>query len=95
MARELEPDSTVARAEGWAVETLGDEVVMLDPSRDRYLRLNRTGALLWSALEAPATVEELAGRLADAEGIPAERANRDALAFLSSLIEHGAVQLRG
>jgi hypothetical protein len=88
----LTPDSTIERAEGWVVETLGAEVVMLEPERDRYLRLNRTGALLWSALDEPATVTELARRLAEAEGISPERASDDTLAFVTHLIEHGAAR---
>jgi hypothetical protein len=87
----LDRTSTIARAKGWVVETLGGEVVMLDPGRDRYLRLNRTGSVLWGALEEPATVNDLAARLAEAEGIPAERATADTIAFVTDLIEHGAV----
>lgn len=88
----LGPNSTIERAEGWVVETLGDDVVMLEPDRDRYLRLNRTGALLWSALDEPATVSELVQRLAEAEGISHERAKEDTLAFVTDLIEHGAAR---
>jgi hypothetical protein len=90
---ELGPSSIVARADGWAVETLGAEVVMLDPARDRYLRLNPTGSVLWNALEEPACPSELAGRLAEAEGIARDRAERDVLGFLNSMIEHGAVRI--
>ncbi len=92
MAAALTPSSTVARAEGWVVETLGEEVVMLDPRSDRYLRLNRTGGRLWDALEEPLTVAELADRLAEAEAISAERAQEDALAFVNELIGHGAAR---
>jgi hypothetical protein len=94
MPDELGETATVARAEGWVEETLGSEVVMLDPARDRYLRLNRTGGLLWTALEKPATVAELTERLATAEEIPADRAKVDVLAFLTKLMEQGAVQTR-
>jgi hypothetical protein len=88
----LGPNSTIERTEGWVVETLGADVVMLEPERDRYLRLNRTGALLWSALEEPATVTELVQRLAEAEGISPERAREDTVAFVTDLIEHGAAR---
>ena len=84
-------EATIARREGWVVETLGADMVMLDPERDRYLRVNRTGAFLWQALEQPATVGDLAKRLAGAEGVPRERAEEDTLAFVARLIEHGAV----
>jgi hypothetical protein len=93
MSDQLGPNSRLARAEGLIVETLGDEVVMLDPERDRYLRLNRTGGLLWNELEQPATVAELADRLAGAAGIAPERAQEDTLAFVGLLIEHGAARI--
>jgi hypothetical protein len=90
MPRVDELDTTISRASGWIAETLGGDLVMLDPSRDCYLRLNRTGALLWQALAEPATVRELADALTQAEGIPADRAGQDALAFVNHLMEHGA-----
>jgi len=91
---ELGPNSTIARANGWVVETLGSELVMLDPARDRYLRLNRTGGLIWVAMEEPATVAELAAGLAETEGIPRDLARRDVIAFVSNLIDHGAAEYR-
>jgi Coenzyme PQQ synthesis protein D (PqqD) len=90
---ELAPDSIVSRADGLIVETLGEEVVMLDPGSDRYLRLNPTGRLLWEALSQPATVAELGERLAGAFGISPARAREDTIAFVASLMEHGAVRV--
>lgn len=92
MSGELGPETRIERSDGWVLETLGDEVVMLDPERDRYLRLNRTGSLIWNLLERPATVAELAGQLSEREGVPPERAQADTLAFVKQLIEHGAVR---
>jgi hypothetical protein len=88
-----EPETTIARGDGWVLETLGDEVVMLDPGEDRYLRLNRTGSLLWNQLQRPAKIEELAAGLAAAEEIPVERAQADTIAFVEQLIAHGAVRV--
>jgi hypothetical protein len=93
LASPPEPETTIARGDGWILETLGDKVVMLDPEADRYLRLNRTGSVLWNQLERPTKVEELAAGLADAEGIPVDRAQADTIAFVEQLIAHGAVQV--
>jgi Coenzyme PQQ synthesis protein D (PqqD) len=82
----------IERSEGWVLERLGNEVVMLDLERDRYLRLNRTGSLIWNLLEQPATIAQLAARLSEAERIPAERAQADTRAFVKQLVEHGAVR---
>jgi hypothetical protein len=92
LTAELQPQTRVARSDGWVMETLGEEVVMLDPERDRYLRLNRTGSVIWYMLDRPATIAELADRLARSEGIAAKRARSDTIAFVERMIEHGAVR---
>jgi hypothetical protein len=90
MPRVDELDTTISRSGEWIAEVLGSDLVMLDPSSDCYLRLNRTGALLWQALEEPSTVRQLADALVQAEDVPLERAGQDALAFVNHLMEHGA-----
>jgi hypothetical protein len=89
----LAPETRVARREGLIAETLGEETVMLDPERDTYLRLNRTGGIIWSGLDEPATVGELAERLARAAGIEAGRAREDTLRFVSQMVDHGAIRV--
>ena len=92
MTETLEPKTAVRRADGFLAETLGEETVMLDPERDRYLRLNRSGGILWSALTEPLTVEELSERLVDATGIDRERAREDTLSFVRRMLDHGAIR---
>jgi hypothetical protein len=89
----LDDGTRVARGEGLIAETLGEETVMLDPQRDTYLRLNRSGGLLWSRLAEPATVGELAQRLADAAGIDLQEAREDTLRFVAQMLDHGAIRV--
>lgn len=90
MNEAVNPATRISRAPGIIAEVLDGDLVMLDPERDSYLRLNRAGKLLWDALEAPQTVASLAELLARDTGIEPERAAADALAFARALVASGA-----
>lgn len=68
---------------------IDDEVVMLDARQGTYLALNGSAALLWTALAAGASREELAGVLVETYGIGTRQATEDADEFISSLAERG------
>ena len=61
------------------------EVVILDLATQRYLALNRSGALLWEMLAEGATRDDLVASLADAYGIDRDEAARDVGALLEAL----------
>jgi hypothetical protein len=65
------------------------EVVALDERAAVYLAANPAGALLWRALAAGATRDELVAELVDAYGIDAARARADTDAFLRELSSRG------
>jgi hypothetical protein len=65
-------------------EVEGD-VVVLDLRESRYLAINRTGQVLWSALAEGATRDELTERLVEAFGIDRAQAAADVDAFTSEL----------
>jgi hypothetical protein len=90
MPEPLTPATLIARTEGLVTQPMEDGIVMLDPEADRYLRLNATGRLIWEALEEPATVADLARVLNERSGVPTDRAEADAIAFVEGLIELGA-----
>jgi hypothetical protein len=93
MLERLSPQTRIARKDGLIVESLSGQTVMLDPERDRYLRLNETGGMLWEALAEPRTLAELGAQLADQAGIDPERAATDATAFVRGLLEAGAARV--
>ena len=66
---------------GW--RTLDGEVVALDSPRGVYLGANESGAVLWEALAAGATREQLAGKLIAAYGIEPATAERDVEEFIA------------
>ena len=61
------------------------EVVALDERSLMYLNANPSGAVLWRALAAGATREQLVGSLLDAFEVDEETAGRDVDRFLEDL----------
>jgi hypothetical protein len=68
---------------------LEGEIVALDASTSQYFATNRTGAVLWSALEKGATREQLVARLVEAFDVDEETAARDLDGFLAALEAQG------
>jgi hypothetical protein len=65
------------------------ELVAVDLRESRYLALNHTGQVLWTALAEGATPDELIERLVGAFGIERVRATADVAAFTSELESRG------
>ena len=70
----------------------GDEIVALDVGTATYLSVNPSGALLWEAVTAGATREELVERLVERFHIEREQAGPDVDAFLAELGERGLLE---
>ena len=69
-----------------------DEVLALDMERSIYLRLNRSGAMLWERLEDGATRSELIAALTDRFEVEPEEAAADVDAFIAACRERGLVR---
>jgi len=83
------------RADGIAVQELGDEVVVLDLRTSSYVLLNVTGAALWPALTEPSTIEQLARVLTARFDVDDERAAKAAAAFVEQLVGLGLIEQIG
>ena len=70
---------------------IDDEIVLLDGRQATYLSTNGAGTLLWRALAAGATREQLVTVLVDAYGIDERRAMADAKEFVGALVSQGLV----
>jgi hypothetical protein len=68
------------------------EIVILDLAASKYLSLNGTGALLWTALADGADDDQLIAVLTDRFEIDAETAGRDVSAFLQRCVALGLVR---
>ena len=58
-----------------------------------YIQLNPAASFLWDQMKAPATCEELAGKLAETFEIDFEQAREDVLDFLKELEDHDMVEV--
>jgi Coenzyme PQQ synthesis protein D (PqqD) len=72
---------------------VGEVLVLHDPLGDAYVRLNKSGELLWECLAEPRSVRELAGLLAERYGLPAQRALGDAGRLAGDLLARGIVRI--
>lgn len=70
-----------------------DRVVILLPQSGEFITLRESGCDLWAALETPASVEEIALRLATAYGAPVERVTSDITPIIGELERLGALVL--
>lgn len=84
---------TELRRAGRAVHgDLPEETVVLDVEDGVAVRLNPSGAWLWSELGEPATVAELAGGMARRFEIEEERALGDVIAFAREMTRRGLLE---
>ncbi|CAB4880613.1 unannotated protein [freshwater metagenome] len=91
---EFTADTVFRRREGVITEAVLADVVVLDPQTGRYVRLNRTAALLWELLDgAPGTPATLAAALEQRLGAPAQRAPADVTAFIEAMLSRGLVEV--
>ncbi len=77
------------RGEGVAWTDVDGEIIALDETSAQYLSANEAGGLLWRALAAGATRDELAAKLAAEYGLTPERAAADTEAFIAALKDRG------
>lgn len=88
------PPSFVVRRDGVLWRQLDDQILILDVSASRYLRLNGSGATLWRALAAPRTQEELVDELLRRYDVSRADASGDVDEFLARLGRHGLLENR-
>lgn len=69
----------------------GDSLVLLDLRTGKYLAFSATAAAIWRELESGRAPAEIAARIADRFGVPAERAAADVEALLGQLAGAGLV----
>jgi len=78
---QIGPETTLRRTERAVQGDLPEETVLLDVDSGIAVRLNATGAWIWSQLEEPRSVAELARSLAGRFEIDEARAIDDVVAF--------------
>ena len=72
---------------------LEGEAAILNLKSGTYFGLDPVGAIVWSLIGQPRRVVEIRDSLLDQYDVEAERCSRDLLQLLSSLHEHGLIQV--
>ena len=80
------------RREGLDWREIEGEIVALVADTSTYVSANSSGALVWNALAAGATVEQLVDTLVERYDIAPERARADVEAFLETLRTRGLLE---
>lgn len=71
------------------VESVGQELVILDRENEKVHRLNRTASFVWRCCDGTRVVSAIAGELARAFEVEPERAGSDTARLLEELLELG------
>lgn len=85
-------DGVVVRPPDVIAVRVGDVMVLHDPRSDRYVRLNRTGELLWDYLSRGRSVRDMAAMLAARYGVPIARAQQDVQRLVGDLLARGLLE---
>lgn len=80
------------RADAVHFREIEGEIVAVDVAGGEYLAVNRSGAVLWSALVEGATLPALAAHLEDRFRIDPARARADAATFVDALDARGILE---
>ena len=87
-----EPTYRRREHDGLVWRVFEDEVLALDMERSVYLRLNRSGSVLWALLAERATRSELIDALTERFEVEREEAAADVDAFIVACRDRGLVR---
>ncbi len=83
-----------APVDGFQIETLDDEIVLLHPARNIIIHSNQTGALIWQLCDGARTIDEIAEILSAAYPESRAEISADVPAMIQTLTSRGALKLR-
>ncbi|MBI1795077.1 MAG: PqqD family protein [Chloroflexi bacterium] len=81
-----------APIEGFQIETLDGEIVLLHPARNLIIHSNQTGALIWHLCDGIRTVDEITELLSAAYPDARDEIQADVPAVIQTLISRGALR---
>lgn len=87
----LSPSSYIQRRDGLLVTAVAGTLVMMDADKGLYFELDPIGTAIWQRLEEPVGIAALVADLAAAYQAPAAEVERDVLALLHHMAEHGLI----
>ena len=87
-----EPKLRRSEHDGLVWRVFEDEVLALDMERSTYLRLNRSGTVLWALLADGATRSQLIDALTERFEVEPDEAAADVDAFIAACRERGLLR---
>jgi coenzyme PQQ biosynthesis protein PqqD len=89
------PGSIYPKAiEGFQLETLDDEIVLLHPTSNIIIHSNQTGALIWQLCDGQRSVEEIVELLSAAYPESRTEIEKDVPEVIQTLLARGALVVR-
>ena len=88
---DIDLDTHVKRAEGFRTAAVQNDLMMLNIEQSAYYSMDSIGAEIWSMLESPRSVRELAERLQQRYAVTPEQCQQDVLAFLQEMRANGMI----
>lgn len=77
--------------DGFQIETLDGEIVLLHPTRNLIIHSNQTGALIWQLCNGTRTVDEITEILSAAYPEARDDIQADVPALIQTLVSRGAL----
>lgn len=81
--------------DGFQIETLDGEIVLLHPTRNIIIHGNQTSALIWHLCDGVRTVDEIAEILGAAYPEARHEIQVDVPATIQTLVNRGALKTKG
>ena len=88
-ADQIDLAAVVGRRPGVEQHALGEGTMLLHPASGASVVLDRTGALVWSVIDASSPLEEIVHDLVEVFDVPVEVVGRDVLMLTRSLAQAG------
>ncbi len=83
-----------APVDGFQIETLDDEIVLLHPARNIIIHSNQTGALIWQLCDGARSLDEIVEILSAAYPESYAEIATDVPAVIQTLLMRGALKSR-
>jgi len=80
--------------DGFQIETLDGEIVLLHPTRNIIIRSNQTGALIWRLCDGTRTEDEIVSILSAAYPESSDEIRGDVSAMIQALAARGALKTK-
>lgn len=88
---DLTPEARLRRTENWLATPHEDTIIMMHVETGRFISLNATGGRIWTLLETPSTLSEVAEHVAKEFQVTPAQAITDMKPLLSELLRNGAL----